>query len=104
MTGVEDWDAVMLHASDNVATALKPIAAGAEAKIKTPDGVRQLRAIEPVPLFHKLALTQLDTGTAIRKYGEVIGESAAAIAAGALVHTHNLVSRRAKPQLGKITR
>ncbi|MBI1776994.1 MAG: hypothetical protein HYR63_16775, partial [Proteobacteria bacterium] len=30
------------------------------------------------------------------QYGEVIGETSTAVAAGQLVHTHNLVSRRAK--------
>jgi altronate dehydratase small subunit len=96
----EDWDAVQLHADDNVATALKPIAAASEIRVKTPSGVRALRAHDSVPLFHKLALSPLDPGTAVRKYGEVIGETAAAIVAGGHVHVHNLKSRRGRSQTG----
>ncbi|MBI1775299.1 MAG: hypothetical protein HYR63_08130 [Proteobacteria bacterium] len=65
----EDWDAVLLHAADNVATCLKPIAAGAYIRIKAPDGMRTLRARDAVPLFHKIALVPLDAGVAVRKYG-----------------------------------
>ncbi len=92
----EDWDAVMLNAADTVATALKPIAAGAAIRIKAPNGMRTLTARDAVPLFHKIALVALAAGTVVKKYGEVIGETSAAIEAGAHVHTHNLVSRRAK--------
>jgi hypothetical protein len=93
---LEDWDAVLLDRADDVATALKPIAAGAEIRIKAPDGMRRLGAVEAVPRFHKIALVALAAGAPVKKYGEVIGEAAAAIAAGQHVHTHNLVSRRAK--------
>ena len=92
----EDWDAILLNDADDVATALKPIAAGAEIRIKAPGGMRRLRVNEAVPLFHKVALGALAAGVPVRKYGEVIGETSMPVAAGQHVHTHNLVSRRAR--------
>jgi hypothetical protein len=92
----EDWDAIVLNPADDVATALKPVAVGADIRIKAPDGVRRLKAVEAVPRFHKLALVALAAGAPIKKYGETIGEASVPIEAGQHVHTHNLVSRRGR--------
>lgn len=89
-------DAIVLHEDDDVATALKPIAAGAEAKVRGPDGVSRVRISEDIPLCHKLALRTLIPGETVRKYGEVIGEMTAEAAAGAHVHVHNMTSLRAR--------
>jgi altronate hydrolase len=43
-----------------------------------------------VPRGHKVAVRDLPAGTAVRKYGQVIGVTTAPIAAGEHVHTHNL--------------
>jgi altronate hydrolase len=43
-----------------------------------------------VPRGHKVAVRALPAGTAVRKYGQVIGVTTAPIAAGEHVHTHNL--------------
>jgi hypothetical protein len=45
-----------------------------------------------VPIGHKLARTAIATGAKIVKYGAPIGSATAPIAAGDLVHVHNVKS------------
>ena len=94
------WKATLLAPDDNVAVALAPIAAGERVVVRAPDGMRELLAIEPIPLCHKLAVVDLSMGEDVRKYGHCIGEVREPIARGAWVHTHNLVSRRARIKRG----
>jgi altronate dehydratase len=82
--------ALLLHARDNVAVAVAPLAAGEELELQ---GVC-VTVREPIPFGHKLALRDLGSGGEVVKYGEVIGVATAAIAAGRHVHVHNVSSRR----------
>ena len=85
-------DALRLHADDDVAVALRSLAAG---EVVTVDGAGiTLRAA--IPMAHKFALRAIAAGEAVRKYGEAIGVARSAIAAGDHVHVHNIVSRRAR--------
>ena len=92
-----NWQATLLAAVDNVAVALQPIAAGERVVVRAPDGMREVVALEAIPLCHKIALADLSTHDEVRKYGSCIGEARQPILRGAWVHTHNLVSRRARP-------
>ena len=94
------WKATLLSADDNVAVALAPIAAGERVVVRAPDGMCEVLAIEAIPLCHKIAVVDLSVGEDVRKYGHCIGEVRAPIARGAWVHTHNLVSRRARAKRG----
>ena len=76
--------ALRLDPRDDVAVALRALAAGEEAL-----GVR-LR--EPVAQGHKFALRAIAAGETVRKYGWPIGRATAAVAAGAHVHSHNLAT------------
>ncbi len=70
-----------LHAEDNIAVAIDPLAAGlAVAGITT-------RA--PIPRGHKVATREIAEGEAIRKFGQIIGFATGAIAPGEHVHEHN---------------
>lgn len=89
-------DAIHLDPADNVATVLRPLAAGSEAVVSGPNGPTRVTLTEAIPAFHKLALTDLAAGTPVHKYGAVIGAMTAPVAAGGLVHVHNLKSLRAK--------
>jgi altronate dehydratase small subunit len=92
-------DAIMLHERDNVATALRPLAKGAVARIGGVGGTATLGLLENIPLLHKVALVDLTEGDLVYKYGEVIGVVTHQVAAGNLVHVHNMKSRRAqRPQ------
>jgi (2R)-sulfolactate sulfo-lyase subunit alpha len=54
----------------------------------------RLKVSEPVPIGHKVALTNLKPGDTAIKYGADIGRIVAPIAKGGHVHTHNLKTKR----------
>ena len=86
----------MLNERDNVATALRPLAKGAVARIGGVGGTPTLGLLEDIPLLHKIAVVDLAAGDLVYKYGEVIGVVTHQVAAGNLVHVHNMKSRRAQ--------
>jgi altronate hydrolase len=90
----------LLSGADNVAVALRPIAAGERVVVQGPEGPREIEALEAIPLCHKIAVADIQTGADVRKYGYCIGEARQPIARGAWVHTHNVVSKRARPRTG----
>ena len=73
--------AIQIAAQDTVAVALCPINKG--------ETVCGVVAIENILQGHKIALRDMAKGESIIKYGCSIGHASTAIAAGALVHTHN---------------
>ena len=89
-------DAIVLQAADDVATALRDLAAGEVVAVRIGDRVDRVLLAERIPLCHKFALHALSPGQEVRKYGEVIGRASAAVEAGGWVHVHNLESLRAR--------
>jgi altronate hydrolase len=87
-------DAVRIHQSDDVAVAIRPLAAGEEVEVA---GVR-VRLRDDVPAGHKVALRDLDAGEPVVKYGFPIGETTARVPAGSWIHSHNLRTRLAGTQ------
>ena len=75
-----------LAEADDVAVAVREAAAGSAAEWA---GVV---AREPIPLGHKMALRAIAAGMRVRKFGVPIGRATRDIAAGELVHMHNLAS------------
>lgn len=49
---------------------------------------------DPVPIGHKVALTDLSVGDTVIKYGEDIGRIVAPVKKGGHVHVHNLKTKR----------
>ncbi|QEH38158.1 Altronate dehydratase [Aquisphaera giovannonii] len=82
----DDPRGVLLRAEDDVAVAARPIPAG--ATIELPGG--RVTAREPIGLGHKVAVRDIGEGRPVRKYGQIIGFASRPVAAGALVHVHNL--------------
>ena len=79
-------NSIRITESDNVAVALHPIAAG-----EAVDAVGgALKASEDIPQGHKVALTPIEEGEAVIKYGFPIGHATESITAGRWVHTHNV--------------
>lgn len=74
--------AILLNPADNVAIARVPLSAGQLAG--------DVLVLESIPAGHKVAVRAIPAGTAILRYGSVIGRASVNIAAGAHVHTHNL--------------
>ncbi len=81
-------DAIRIHAADNVATALADLPAGSAVAV----GAQRVTVIEAIARGHKLALAPIARGDRVIKYGFPIGTASADIAAGAHVHSHNLVT------------
>lgn len=88
--------AIVVDEKDNVATALRDLAAGEEAATESGGHARQTRLVNPIPFGHKFALSEIAAGEPIIKYGEVIGMSTAVIAAGEHVHVHNVEGLRGR--------
>jgi altronate hydrolase len=74
-----------IHPSDNVLVALSDIAAGETVFF---EGV-SIRAAEPVPMKHKMAIETLRNGEAIVMYGVLVGRATRPISAGARISTQN---------------
>lgn len=95
-----NWHASTLAGSDNVATLLRPVAAGERVVVRTPDGLVEVIAIDAIALCHKIALADLAPGGRVIKYGQCIGEASTAVRRGEWVHIHNIRSRRAQVPAG----
>lgn len=54
----------------------------------------EIKALQDIPLGHKIALKNHAEGDTILKYGNDIGKVVAAIKKGDHVHTHNLKTKR----------
>ena len=80
-----------LGETDNVVVAIRPLARGARI---TPGDGPSLTLLDDVPFGHKLAIVDIAPGGPVIKYDETIGRTTCAIAAGAHVHVHNVVSAR----------
>jgi altronate hydrolase len=72
-----------LHAADNLVVTTKPFPKGAQP---LGDGTP---LITHVPLGHKIATEEMATGTAILKFGQIIGYATQPIGLGAHIHSHN---------------
>jgi altronate dehydratase len=84
-------NALLIHPRDNVAVALRNLAAGEEIKAK---GIEGLTVLQEVPASHKIALQDIPAGEEIIKYGETVAVCTRDIKKGEWVHTHNLESKR----------
>ena len=58
------------------------------------DGTITIKAVDDVPLGHKIALRDLAVGETVLKYGHDIGTIVAGVDRGRHVHTHNLRTKR----------
>ena len=81
---------VILAAADNVGIALRDIERDETARAS---GGAHLAAREPIPLGHKIALQAIQSGDPIVRFGMAVGIATATIAAGDLVHVHNVRSQ-----------
>ena len=88
--------ALMHDAVDDVAVVVADIAAGAEVRAVTLEGeeVGLIKAVEAIPLGHKIAVRDMAQGKEVIKYGRPIGRATQSIAQGSHVHTQNVKSIR----------
>jgi hypothetical protein len=88
-------DAILLDRADDVATVLRPIEQGETVSVEGSNGLLNVIAKETIPIFHKIAIKPLSAGWRVSKYGDTIGVLITNVEEGALVHVHNLRSKRA---------
>ena len=85
-------NALMMDVRDNVVTCVKEVAAGNDVVYRKGSEVCTIRAEETIPYCHKIALVDLAEGADVLKYGELIGRTNRAVAAGHLVNHENIYS------------
>ena len=88
--------AIVMSASDNVATVLAESPAGSLVELIDKQGgaLPPVKALETIPAGNKIALRDLAPGEPMVKYGADCGRVSAPIARGKLVHVHNVKSER----------
>ncbi|MCB2190764.1 MAG: UxaA family hydrolase [Deltaproteobacteria bacterium] len=82
--------------ADTVGVATVDISAGSEATGLYMDSQEEtkVKALDDIPLGHKVALIDFADGDSVTKYGEDIGKVVAKIQKGNHVHIHNLKTKR----------
>jgi len=73
-----------LARDDDVGVAIRKVAPGT--------AFGRLVVRDEIPMAHKVALHPIASGTQVHKFGVPIGRATRDIAAGELVHVHNLAS------------
>lgn len=92
--------ALLLTPEDTVATVLQATSAGDDVQIVLHGAVRaHVRATEDIPYGFKICVRPMARGETVVKYAHPIGVAAADIAAGALVHVHNVEGNRGRGDL-----
>ena len=89
---------VVLHdAKDTVAVAVvEGIKAGTEltAWIMDDDRMISVKALQDIPMGHKVAMKPMEVGDTVFKYGVDIGKVVAAAKVGEHAHVHNIKTKR----------
>jgi altronate dehydratase small subunit len=85
--------------SDNVATLLRDAEEGETLDIEVGDDVVTVTLSEDIEFGHKVALTDIDEGDTIVKYGKSIGYASTDIDAGDWVHVQNVDSNYGRGDL-----
>jgi hypothetical protein len=80
---------ILMHTSDNVATALTSLASGEEVNATLDDISVDTTLRQDIDFGHKYALRPIAHGEEVLKFGMPIGLALCDIAAGEHVHVHN---------------
>jgi (2R)-sulfolactate sulfo-lyase subunit alpha len=89
--------AVLHDAKDTVAVAVvEGIQPGTDlnAWIMDEDRTISVKAVQQIPIGHKVALKDMAVGETVFKYGVDIGKVVAPIKAGEHAHVHNIKTKR----------
>lgn len=83
---------VYIDKRDNLVTCLRDISKGEKIFVEE----AEIFANEDIPIFHKMAITDIAEGGYCYKYGQVIGIATKEIKKGDYVHVHNCESTRGR--------
>ncbi len=84
----------LLDERDDVAVLLRSVQSGERLLAGGAGQALELRVASGLPLGHQIALRRLPAGTAVGKYGEIIGRLTVTAEAGDHLRAHNLASLR----------
>jgi len=90
------FTALIMNDKDNVATSIIDIPKNALVKTIKADRTLETVLLDNIAAGHKFALGDIEGGTYIIKYGEIIGVASKEIKAGEHVHVHNVESQRGR--------
>ncbi len=93
--------AIVVNSQDNVATAVANLKTGTVVKLSVEENSNIVKLREDISLGHKFSLYQIESGSPIIKYGEVIGYATKPIQQGEHVHVHNVLGNRGRGDLSK---
>jgi len=85
-------NAILIHEDDNVVTVTRAIPKDSIVEYDKGGNVIHVKALNDIPLFHKVAVADIDKNENVYKYGQLIGKAVTDIAKGSHVHDHNIVS------------
>ncbi len=96
MFSMEQISFLVHNSPDHVGVATRDISEGEVVKGKYLDngGMVEVKALELIPLGHKISLSSIRANEPVVEYGQTIGTSTSEIERGSHVHTHNIRSRR----------
>lgn len=86
--------ALKINPQDTVAIVPKPTAAGEDVQIVETGEI--VKALEPIPAGHKIALINFKKGDLVTKYGIPIGRMTQDCQAGGWIHCHNIEDNTAE--------
>jgi hypothetical protein len=84
--------AIQITPNDNVVTVVEETSAGDDVQYMTPEGLRQMTLVEPVPMGHKVAVCEIGLGQPVIKYAQPIGTASRPIQTGGHAHDQNVES------------
>jgi altronate dehydratase small subunit len=85
-------NAILIHEDDSVVTVTTAIKKGSVVAFKEVDSVIELNVVEDIPVFHKVAVSDIKKGASVYKYGQLIGKAIVDIPRGSHIHDHNIQS------------
>lgn len=85
-------NAILIHENDNVVTVTTAITKGGSIVFKNGSETVKITAAGNIPIFHKVAVTDINTNAPVYKYGQLIGKAIMPISKGSHVHDHNIMS------------
>lgn len=89
----------VVQADDNVGTLIRDAENGETLEIPIEGEILEVTLNENIEFGHKVALTDIEEGETITKYGLSIGYASKTIDAGDWVHVHNVESNYGRGDL-----
>lgn len=85
-------NAILIESCDSVVTATEPIERNTALRYTESGSVKKVTVNDDIPIYHKVAVNDIEKGQYVYKYGEKIGLASVDIYTGDHVHTHNIKS------------